>query len=54
MSQNQRNQLVAGLTQRNNRDLKKQIKDEWEPPMILLSPDEDLEIDCSNYDLYDN
>ena len=44
---NQLNQLVVELTQRNKRDLKKQIKeevrDEWEPPMIPLSSDEDWE-----------
>ena len=44
---NQLNQLVDELTQRNKRDLKKQIKEEvreeWEPPMIPLSSDEDWE-----------
>lgn len=44
---NQLNQLVVELTQRNKRDLKKQIKeevrDEWEPPMIPYSSDDDWE-----------
>jgi len=41
------NEFVVELTKRNNKDLKKQIKkevkDEWEPPMIPYSSDDDWE-----------
>ena len=44
---NHLNEFVMELTKRNKKDLKKQIKeevrDEWEPPMIPYSSDDDWE-----------